>query len=109
MALAAFDTLAYSKKLIEAGFAPKQAEAQAELQSQIFSELLVNKLSTKEDVSQAYDKLDTKIDQVKDELKAAIKNVEDTFGEKFLRLHWMLGFALTLLVAILIKLFFHSI
>ncbi len=78
MALVAFDTLAYSKKLIEAGFSPQQAEAQAELQSQILSELLLDKLSTKDD----FRHLDAKIDHTKEELNAKIDHTKEELNAK---------------------------
>ena len=41
-----FDTLAYAKKLISAGFTPQQAEVQAEALAEIIDE----KLATKQDL-----------------------------------------------------------
>ena len=41
-----FDTLAYAKKLIAAGFTQQQAEAQAE----VLSEIIDERLATKEDI-----------------------------------------------------------
>ena len=42
----AFDTLAYSKRLIAVGMPPRQAEEQIE----IFAEILDNNLATKQDI-----------------------------------------------------------
>ena len=44
----AFDTLAYSKKLIEAGVPAKQAEVQAET----FAEIIDERLATKQDLKE---------------------------------------------------------
>jgi len=46
MASIAFDTLAYSKKLKEAGVPEKQAEVQAEA----FAEIIEDRLATKQDI-----------------------------------------------------------
>jgi hypothetical protein len=65
--LLAFDTLAYSKKLIASGFSVTQAETQAELQSEILSSLVTEKLATKDDIAllKANDEvLNTKINAV---------------------------------------------
>ena len=43
-----FDTLAYSKKLIAAGFTEKQAEVQAELLAEIIEERIATKRDLKE-------------------------------------------------------------
>jgi hypothetical protein len=81
MALPAFDTHAYVKRLMNAGFNEKQAEAQAELQSEVLSALVTEKLATKSDIT-----------RLENELK---------------HLTWMAGFLLTGVVTILIKLFLH--
>ena len=72
MALPAFDTLAYVKKLVAVGISPKQAEAQAELQSEILSELLTDKLATKEDIKDIH----TSIIQLETVLTTKIEQVE---------------------------------
>lgn len=82
MSLPAFDTHAYVKRLQQAGFDEKQAEAQAELQSQVLSALVTEKLATKEDII-----------RLEGELK---------------HLTWMAGFLLTGVVTMLIKMFLHG-
>lgn len=82
MSLPAFDTHAYVKRLQQAGFNEKQAEAQAELQSEVLSALITEKLATKSDII-----------RIESELK---------------HLTWMAGFLLTGVVTILIKMFLHS-
>ena len=81
MALPAFDTHAYVKRLIKAGFKEEQAEAQAELQAEVLSTLVTEKLATKGDIT-----------RLESELK---------------HLKWMAGFVLTGVLTILIKLFLH--
>jgi len=89
MSLAAFDTLAYVKKLEVAGMPTKQAEAQVELQSQIFSDVLLEKLATKENfntldikIDKVEANLDAKIDRVETALNARIDKVETTLNAK---------------------------
>lgn len=48
-----FDTLRYSKKLIDAGLPSKIAEAQAEAQLEIFSEIAETNLASKQDLADA--------------------------------------------------------
>lgn len=82
MSMPAFDTHAYVKRLQQAGFNEKQAEAQAELQSEVLSTLVTEKLATKGDII-----------RLESELK---------------HLTWMTGFLLTGVATMLIKLFFHG-
>jgi hypothetical protein len=49
MTTISFDTLAYAKKLIAAGFTQQQAEVQAE----VLKEIIDDKLSTKQDLKDA--------------------------------------------------------
>ena len=48
MVTVAFDTLAYAKKLKDAGFTDQQAEVQA----QAFSEIIEERLATKQDIKE---------------------------------------------------------
>jgi hypothetical protein len=64
-----FDTLAYAKKLIAAGFTKKQAEAQAES----IAEVINDHLATKKDIEEL--RVATKRDI--DEVKTEIKNVKN--------------------------------
>ena len=73
-----FDTLAYVKKLREAGIDEKQAEAQAVALAAVLKETS-GELATKQD-----------IDRLRDQMDA-----------KFKRLQWMLGFNLALSTAVL--------
>lgn len=100
MALPAFDTHAYVKRLRNAGVSEEQAEAQAELQAQVLSSLVTEKLATKEDIA------DLKMDIVR--LENETKQEFIRMAGKFNQLNWMLGFLLTGVVTTLFKLFFHS-
>lgn len=57
MATAIFDTLAYAKKLKEAGFSERQAEIQAEALAEIVSDHLV----TKEDLQRELKELEYRL------------------------------------------------
>jgi uncharacterized protein YlxW (UPF0749 family) len=90
----AFDTLAYAKKLKQAGVDPKIAEAHAEAQVEVLSEIVDRKLATKGDVEdlrgdvntlkmdvkdlrEDVRDLDVKIDQVEIRLSSRIDHVEN--------------------------------
>jgi hypothetical protein len=79
MATVTFDTLKYSKKLVEAGYTQQQAEAAAEVQKDVLNEALDATLATKEDIRRL-------------ELELAV-------------MKWMLGTVLGGIVALLIKAF----
>lgn len=51
MTVIAFDTLAYSNKLKEAGMEAKLADIQAEETAKILSDLATNQLATKQDLN----------------------------------------------------------
>lgn len=73
-----FDTLAYSKKLKDAGFSEQQAEAQALALAAVLKETS-GELATKQDIERLSDKVDA----------------------RFRLLQWMLGFNLALSTAVL--------
>ena len=73
-----FDTLAYVKKLREAGIEEKQAEAQAVALASVLKETS-SELATKQDIDRLSDQIDA----------------------KFRLLQWMLGFHLALRTAVL--------
>lgn len=73
-----FDTLAYSKKLRDAGFTEQQAEAQAAALASVLKETSGD-LATKQDVERLSDKVEA----------------------RFKLLQWMLGFNLALSTAVL--------
>lgn len=73
-----FDTLAYSKKLRDAGFSEQQAEAQALALASVLKETSGG-LATKQDVERLSDKVEA----------------------RFKLLQWMLGFNLALSTAVL--------
>ncbi len=82
-----FDTLLYAKKLKEAGFTEKQAEAQVEAQKEILSEVLDTSLATKEDIH-----------GLKDDIYRLDKQIAV--------LKWMMGVMLTGVLALILKTFF---
>jgi polyhydroxyalkanoate synthesis regulator phasin len=101
MALPAFDTHAYVKRLKAAGFNEAQAEAQAELQSEVLSSLVTEKLMTKEDGEHLKNELKQEIQRTEGNLK---QNMEELRG-KFNLLQWMVTFLLAGVVTILFKIF----
>lgn len=68
----AFDTLAYSKKLREAGFTESQAEAQAVALAEIVDE----KLATKQDLKEAEISLRRDIKELEINLRHEMKEME---------------------------------
>ena len=78
MTTIAFDTLAYSKKLKDAGFSEQQAEAQALALAAVLKETS-GEIATKQDIDRLNDKVEA----------------------RFKLLQWMLGFNLALSTAIL--------
>ena len=61
MTMTAFDTLAYARKLKDAGVQDSIAEAQSEATAEIFHALIVERLATKEDLSKVEIALKTDI------------------------------------------------
>ena len=111
MALPAFDTHAYVKRLKAAGFNEQQAEAQAELQAQVLSSLVTEKLATKEDIL----RLEYSNKEDITGLKADILRLENETKQEFIRiagkfnqLNWMISFLLAGVMTVLFKLFLHS-
>jgi hypothetical protein len=86
MATITFDTLKYSKRLIEAGYTQKQAEAAADVQKEVLSEVLDTTLATREDIHG----IDKKIARIEAEI---------------ISMKWMMGFVAGGIVALLIKTF----
>lgn len=107
MALLAFDTHAYVKRLKLAGFNEAQAEAQAELQSQVLSSLVTEKLATKDDIVNLKNEIKSEITRVESETKQEFIRLTGEVKGRFNLQSWMIGFSLTGVVTILFKLFLH--
>ncbi len=71
MGLIAFDTLAYARRLKDAGVSAQQAEAMSEAQAESLEALLENRLATKDDVHE----LMVGIGATRSELKEEITGV----------------------------------
>lgn len=126
-----FDTLKFVEKLIVAGMPAAQAKALSEAQKEVFEEVLDHTLSTKADLIQVKNELKVEINEVKaeivevkSELKAEIAEVkadvkqfnaevklefqqlrtEMKAGDRLL--HWMIGFVLAGVAALILKAFF---
>ncbi len=101
MALATFDTLKFANTLKAAGVPDKQAEAEAAV---LADALAVNfkELVTKDDLRETEQRLDARIDLVRTELTAK-------FDGEIKLLKWMIGLCVSLLTAVLVRLFFFPI
>ena len=86
-----FDTLAYAKRLKEAGFTEAQAEAHTQAQKQVLSEVLDTTLATKDDIS-----------QFEKQVTSDIKRLEKQIAV----LKWMMGVMLAGVVSLVTKAFF---
>ncbi len=76
MNMVAFDTLAYSKRLQEAGVPSAQAEAHAIAQADFLTHYLLSEVATKTDLAEVKTELKTDIAEVKAEIaevKAELK------------------------------------
>lgn len=86
-----FDTLAYAKRLKEAGFTEAQAEAHTQAQKQVLLEVLDTTLATKGDIS-----------QFEKQVTSDIKRLEKQIAV----LKWMMGVMLAGVVSLVTKAFF---
>ena len=86
MSAITFDTLKYSKRLIQASYTPQQAEAAAEVQKEVLNEVMDTTLATREDIHV----IDKKIARIEAEITS---------------MKWMMGFVTGGIVALLIKAF----
>ena len=87
MASITFDTHAFIKKLMKAGFREEQAEVLSEVQKQSLSEVLDTTLATKDDIN-----------GVKDEIFKVEKDVAI--------LKWMTGLMFAGVISLILKAFF---
>lgn len=121
MALPAFDTHDYIKQLLSAGFNEQQAETQAKLQCEVLSlattqlatkeDILRLELATKEDIVLLRSETKEKIGRLEQEvirLDAKVDKLDIKFTGKFNLLNWMMGFLITIVVAMFLKLFLPS-
>ena len=81
----AFDTLAYAKKLQEAGVPPQQAETHA----WALKETVEDTLATKQDLQL---------------VRQDVRDLETRMDGRFRLVYWMIGFDLALTAGILLKL-----
>ena len=93
MASVTFDTLAYSKRLREAGFTEAQAEAHTQAQKQVLSEVLDTTLATKDDINQFEKQVTSDINRLEKQIAV---------------LKWMMGVMLAGVVSLIMKAFFIS-
>lgn len=94
-----FDTLAFAKKLKNAGYTETQAEALAEAQGEVFREMLESTLATKEDIRQSDIRLETEIGKVQTEIGKVRQELELMGQRLTIRLGGMLVVAVGVLAA----------
>ncbi len=82
----AFDTLAYTKMLIEAGMDNRIAEAQAEAQARILGGLMQDKLVTKEGLKETTTELGERLVDKIDEVDKRLSGKIDFLDKKFVAL-----------------------
>lgn len=73
MAAIAFDTLAYAKKLRQAGV----PEAQAEVQAEAMAELVEERLATKRDLHELEERLSARIQLMEERLNTQMRAMEE--------------------------------
>jgi DNA anti-recombination protein RmuC len=73
-----FDTLAFAKKLRDAGYTEAQAEALVEAQSSVFREMLDSTLATKDDLRQMRDEI---VGEIREEMDARFQRVDERFKD----------------------------
>ncbi len=103
-----FDTLKFSKRLINTGMPKEQAEELACAQLEMFEESLCRGLASKTDIENLDKKIDENIHALEKRMDDKINTLENKlsfFEGKFNTMQWMLGFIITFLIAILVKLF----
>jgi hypothetical protein len=86
-----FDTLAYSKRLREAGFTEQQAEAQTQAQQQVMQDILGSQIATKGDINGLEKRIKDEIHNLK--IQIAV-------------LKWMMGVMLAGVLSLVLKAFF---
>jgi predicted Holliday junction resolvase-like endonuclease len=108
-AILLFDTLKFSKRLINVGMPAAQAEELAEVQKEAFEESLNNGIASKEDIALLDKKIENKIEETRTLLREEITLVNKTMQKLNgkLSVHdWMLRFLLGLMLAMFAKMFF---
>jgi ABC-type phosphate transport system auxiliary subunit len=73
-----FDTLAFAKKLRDAGYTETQAEALVEAQSSVFQEMLDSTLATKDDLRQLRHEI---VGEIREEMDARFQQVDARFKD----------------------------
>ena len=73
-----FDTLAFAKKLRDAGYTETQAEALVEAQSSVFQEMLDSTLATKDDLRQLRHEI---VGEIREEMDARFQQVDARFAQ----------------------------
>ena len=71
-----FDTLAFAKKLKDAGYTETQAEALVEAQGSVFREMLDSTLTTKDDLRQMRNEI---VGQIREDMDARFQRVDERF------------------------------
>ncbi len=108
MNMVAFDTLAYSKRLQEAGVPSAQAEAHAIAQADFLTHYLLSEVATKTDLAEVKTELKTDIAEVKTEiaelkteLKTDIAGIKTDMAEMETRLTMRMLFMVGILATLM--------
>ena len=101
MSMVAFDTLAYSKRLQEAGVPSAQAEAHAIAQADFLTHYLLSEVATKTDLAEVKAELKTEIAELKTELKTEIAGIKTDMAEMETRLTMRMLFMVGILATLM--------
>ena len=107
MVVTTFDTLKYANTLKAAGVPDKQAEAQATVLSDALAVNLKD-LATKDDLRTTEERLNARIDMTEQRLNGPIELLRAEMSGQFKLLYWMGGIGITLIVGVLVRLFFKT-
>jgi hypothetical protein len=105
MAIAAFDTLKFANTLKAAGVPDKQAEAQAVAFGEAF-QVNLKELATKEDLRHEMKEMEQRLNAHIDSVASDLKSSRSELKGDIQLLKWMAGAAITIGIAILVRLFF---
>lgn len=105
MATITFDTLAFVKRLKNAGFDEIQAEALSDAQKESLTEIIEDRLSTKKDLKELESTLKNDISRVEKDL-TEVKSEQIKLSGEIKLIKWMMGFVLAGIAALILKSFF---
>lgn len=96
MSAIAFDTLAYAKKLKQAGV----PEAQAEVQAEALAEVVEERLATKQDLQALEERLSARQQAMEERLSAHMQTIEERLNSQMRELEYRLTVRLGSIVVV---------